>query len=80
VAEPSTGPSFDHSERDRHNVARTRNLRLTAMRSFFRYVSSQEPGEVCSRSGKRRTDLVLLRLVLELGFRLMTGGLRATAQ
>jgi hypothetical protein len=34
----------------------------------------------CSRSGKRRTDLVLLRLLLELGFCFMTGGLRATDQ
>ena len=34
----------------------------------------------CSKSGKRRTDLVLLRLFLELGFCFMTGGLRATDQ
>ena len=34
----------------------------------------------CSRSGKRRMDLVLLRLLLELGCCLMTGGLRATDQ
>jgi hypothetical protein len=34
----------------------------------------------CSRSGKRRMDLVLLRLLLELGFCFMTGGLRATDQ
>jgi hypothetical protein len=32
----------------------------------------------CSRSGKRRMDLVLVRLLLELGFCFMTGGLRAT--
>jgi site-specific recombinase XerD len=36
---------LDHCEKDRHNTARTRNLRLTAMRSFFRYVSFQEPAE-----------------------------------
>ena len=34
----------------------------------------------CSGSGKPRMDLVLLRLFLELGFRLMTRGLRATDQ
>jgi hypothetical protein len=34
----------------------------------------------CSRSGKRRTDLVLLRLLLERDFCFMTGGLRATDQ
>jgi hypothetical protein len=34
----------------------------------------------CSKSGKRRTDLVLLRLLLELGFCFITGGLRATDQ
>jgi hypothetical protein len=32
----------------------------------------------CSRSGKRRMDLVMLRLLLELGFCFMTGGLRTT--
>ena len=39
------GAFLDHCERDRHNVARTRNLRLTAIRSFFRYVSFQEPAQ-----------------------------------
>jgi hypothetical protein len=34
----------------------------------------------CSRSGKRRMDLVLLRLLLELGFCFMTDGLPATGQ
>jgi hypothetical protein len=32
----------------------------------------------CSKSGKRRTDLVLLRLLLGLGFCFVTGGLRTT--
>lgn len=36
---------LDDCEKDRHNTARTRNLRLTAIRSFFRYVSFQEPDE-----------------------------------
>jgi imidazolonepropionase-like amidohydrolase len=34
----------------------------------------------CSKSGKRRTDLVLLRLLLGLGFCFMTDGLHATDQ
>lgn len=34
---------LDNIEQNRHNVARSRNLRLTAIRSFFRYVSFQEP-------------------------------------
>jgi site-specific recombinase XerD len=42
---PLIGAFLDHCERDRHNVARTRNLRLTAIRSFFRYVSFQEPAQ-----------------------------------
>lgn len=32
-------------EKNRGNVARSRNLRLTAIRSFFRYASYQEPAE-----------------------------------
>ena len=42
---PLISAFLDHCERDRHNTARTRNLRLTAIRSFFRYVSFQEPAE-----------------------------------
>jgi hypothetical protein len=34
----------------------------------------------CSRSGKCRTDLVLLRLLLELGFCFMTSGFLAIDQ
>lgn len=35
---------LDDIEEKRLNVARSRNLRLTAIRSFFRYASFQEPG------------------------------------
>jgi hypothetical protein len=35
---------------------------------------------ICGIAGKRRMDLALLRLLLELGFWFMTGGLRATDQ
>ena len=41
---PFIGAFLDHIQRHRHNGARTRNLRLTAIRSFFHYVSFQEPG------------------------------------
>lgn len=34
---------LDHIQSDRHNSARTRNLRLTAIRSFFQYAAFQEP-------------------------------------
>ncbi len=34
---------LDNIEKRRHNVARSRNLRLTAIRSFFKYVSFLEP-------------------------------------
>ena len=42
------GPNFigeflEHLERDRRNSARTRNLRLAAIHSFFRYVAISEP-------------------------------------
>lgn len=34
---------LDHLEDERHNVARTRNLRLTAIRSLFAYASLRHP-------------------------------------
>jgi integrase len=36
---------LDYCEKERHNTPRTRNLRLTAIRSFFRYASFLEPAE-----------------------------------
>ncbi len=41
---PFIGAFLDHIQNDRHNSTRTRNLRLTAIRSFFHYVAFQEPG------------------------------------
>lgn len=35
---------LDHLEQDRHNGARSRNARLAAIHSFFRYVALREPG------------------------------------
>ena len=40
---PFIGAFLDHIQNHRHNSTRTRNLRLTAIRSFFQYVSFQEP-------------------------------------
>jgi integrase/recombinase XerD len=37
------GLFLDHLERTRKNAAHTRNMRLGAIRSFFRYVALQEP-------------------------------------
>jgi site-specific recombinase XerD len=40
---PFIGDFLEHLERDRGNSARTRNARLAAIRSFFRYVAINEP-------------------------------------
>jgi len=37
------GEFLDHLEKQRRNTARSRNLRLAAIRSFFRYVARQAP-------------------------------------
>ena len=40
---PFIGAFLDHIEKDRGNKARTRNVRLAAVHSFFRYVALHEP-------------------------------------
>ena len=40
---PLIGLFLDDLEKTRRNTARTRNLRLTAIRSFFRYAAYEEP-------------------------------------
>ncbi len=40
---PLIGSFLDHIEAERHNGTRTRNLRLTAIRSFFQYIAFHEP-------------------------------------
>ena len=40
---PFIGAFLDYIQRDRKNGTRTRNLRLTAIRSFFKYAAFQEP-------------------------------------
>jgi len=42
---PFLGEFLDYIETARHNGARTRNVRLAAIHSFFRYVSFCEPGQ-----------------------------------
>jgi len=41
--EPVISAFLDHLEVERHNSARTRNLRLTAIRSLFRYAALRHP-------------------------------------
>jgi len=40
---PLIGAFLDHLEKERGNSARTRNVRLAAIHSFFRYLALQEP-------------------------------------
>lgn len=40
---PFIGRFLDHLEKDRGNTPRSRNVRLAAIHSFFRYVALQEP-------------------------------------
>jgi site-specific recombinase XerD len=40
---PFIGKFLDHLEKERGNSARTRNVRLSAIHSFFRYVALSEP-------------------------------------
>lgn len=48
---PFIGQFLDHLEKDRANTARTRNARLSAIHSFFRYVALREPAcaLICQR-------------------------------
>jgi site-specific recombinase XerD len=51
IAAPFVSEFLQHLEIDRGNCARTRNARLAAVHSFFRYVASNEPAHalVCQR-------------------------------
>jgi site-specific recombinase XerD len=40
---PMIGEYLEYIERDRSNTSRTRNLRLTAIRSFMKYVEYEVP-------------------------------------
>jgi site-specific recombinase XerD len=59
------GAFLDHLEKQRQNGARTRNARLAAIHSFFRFVALEEPGHaaVCQRVlaiPTKRTDRKLV--------------------
>jgi site-specific recombinase XerD len=43
---PLLGAFLEHLERERGNSARTRNIRLAALRAFFRYAAVEEPEHV----------------------------------
>ena len=57
-----------HLERDCRNTARTRNLRLTAVRSFMKYVEYEVPSaleqvrRICAISGKRTEERLINHL------------------
>jgi len=65
---PLVGAFLDHLERDRRNSARTRNARLAAIHSFFRFVALEEPGNggVCQRILAIPTKKTTRRLVTSL--------------
>ena len=51
---------LDHLETERHNRARTRNLRLTAIRSLFRYAALRHPEHAArDPAGPGHTDQAL---------------------
>jgi integrase/recombinase XerD len=58
------GEFLCHLEKDRHNTARTRNVRLAAIHSFFRYVAGQAPE--CSGAAQRVLDVPSKRYVRRL--------------
>jgi len=45
---PLIGAFLEHLEKDRGNSARSRNVRLAAIHSFFRYAALHEPGHAAS--------------------------------
>ncbi len=48
---PFIGSFLDHLEKERGNMARSRNVRMAAIRSFFKYVALEEPS--CSALAQR---------------------------
>ena len=49
--EPVIAAFLQHLEHQRHNNARTRNLRLTAIRSLFRYAALRHPEHAAVSNG-----------------------------
>jgi integrase/recombinase XerD len=62
---------LEHIERDRSNTARTRNLRLTAIRSFMKYVEYEVPSgleqtrQILAISNKRTEERLINHLTRE---------------
>src|ERR1700682_5091500 len=54
---------LEHAERERGNAPRTRNARLTAIRSFFRHVAASDPGALAI--AQRVLDIPSKRMVLQ---------------
>jgi len=73
---PLSGAFLANLEVKRGVAIRTRNLRLTAVRSFFRFVAYEEPAHsaliqrVCWRTWLGRRDHTLLLLATQTGLRL----------
>lgn len=72
---------LDHLEQQRHNTVRTRNARLAAVRSFFRYVAVREPDslDLISRVlaiPTKRTDRRLVGYVTRAEMAALLGGPR----
>ena len=61
------GQFLDYLETKRGNTARTRNMRLAAIRSFFRYVAICEPAWVSAKPGADRhnRDVGMMAQVVE---------------
>lgn len=68
VDAPFVGAFLNHLEKDRCNSARTRNVRLAAIHSFFRFVALEEPGHAgtCQRVLSIPTKRTDRRLVTSL--------------
>ncbi len=71
VDAPMVRDFLEHLERDRGNTARTRNLRLTAIRSFMKYVEYEIPSalepvrRILSISNKRTEERLVNHLTKE---------------
>jgi len=65
---PLVGAFLEHLEKERGNGARTRNARLAAIHSFFRFVALEEPAHsaVCQRVLAIPTKRTTRRLVTSL--------------
>lgn len=78
------GGFLDHLERDRHNTVRTRNARMAAIRSLFRFASYREPADaaviqrVLAMPDKRARRDIVTYLSADEADALLTGPDRTT--